>query len=100
MRLEELLSPTWEGLVTYNYGGTIYYLGCRVKDMLRLTNITQAMARRKDPPKISRCNWRLERIPEVNPRRRIYLFTYQGIVELIRNNNNATCRRLRPRLDE
>lgn len=100
MRLEELLAPTWEGLATYNYGGITYYLACEVVEMLHLSNVTQAMGRRLDTPKISLRNWRIEVIPKVNRKRSVYLFTYEGIVEIIRNNNNATCKILKPRLDE
>lgn len=98
MELQVLLKPTWDGLKTYRYEGKTYYLGCEVVEMLRLSNITQAMGRSKKTPKISRTNWSIKMIPEVNAKRGVYLFTYEGIEEIVLNNKNQTCKDLQSQL--
>lgn len=100
MHLSELLHPTWEGLETFRYDGSTYYLGCEVYQMLGISSITVAMGRNSNPPKVSWRNWRLELIPSVNKQRRVFLINYAGVVEMIRNNNNETCKRLKLRLDD
>jgi len=99
MQLSELLHPTWENLEIYRFNGTTFFLGCEVVEMLGISSITLAMGRKLPTPKVSRRNWRLEKIPEINRERAVYLLTYEGIEEMIRNNNNATCKRLKVQLD-
>lgn len=94
MTIQEWLDLSLNGLETYQYNDQRYYLGCKVIGMLRISNITNAMGRSKPIPRISHDNWRREKIPEVNKRRSVYLFTYEGIIEIVRNNKNAECKRL------
>ena len=98
MRLEELLSPTWETLETYWIDNQRYYLGCQVCGMLHISNISAAMGKSGNR-KISTQNFTLQMIREINPKRGVYLFTYEGIREIIRTYNNETCKGLRARLD-
>lgn len=95
MAIQEWLDPIVNSLERYQYNNRTYYLGCKVIDMLRISSITNAMWRRRPVPRISPENWRLEKIPEVNRRRTVYLFTYEGIIEIITHNQNAECKRLR-----
>jgi hypothetical protein len=100
MELSELLSPGWEELKSYQIGTQKYYLACKVIEILGLSNITVSMGRKQPIPKISRKNWTIELITEVNEKRGVYLFTYDGIVEIIRNNKNARCKKLKLQLDQ
>lgn len=100
MDLIELLTPALAEVRTYQYFGRTYYLGCDVMEMLGLSNMTQAMGRSLTPPKVSRRNWEIQLIPAVNSKRGVYLFTYEGIEELVKNNNNADCKELRRRMTQ
>jgi hypothetical protein len=100
MKLEEIFAPTWEGLTTYvEMDGTTYYLGVEVKNMVGLSNLSTAIARTSPNPRVSRGNWTMRMIPSVNRGRAVYLLKYDGIIELIRNNKNRSCKRLQPLLD-
>lgn len=99
MKLEEIFNPTWDGLTTYVMDGTTYYLGVDVKNMVGLSNLSTAIARTTPNPRVSRGNWTMRYISSVNRGRAVYLLKYDGIIELIRNNKNASCRRLQPLLD-
>jgi hypothetical protein len=100
MKLQELLKPTWDGLKTYSYGGKTYYLGCEVIGMLGLSSITSAMGRKSIPPKVSSHNWMYKMVPAINKNRSVILITINGIVEMIQNNDNQICKRLKMHLAE
>jgi len=100
MTLEEIFVPRWQNLRTTVVEGLTYYVGVDVRKMIPLSNISTAIARRAVKPKVSLENWTKMKIISVNKRREVYLLTYQGIKEMIRNNNNKACKRLKLLLDE
>ena len=100
MTLEEIFDQRWESLATYDLDGTTHYLGVELRLMIGLSNITTAIARTSPRPKVSRHNWTMRMLPEVNRGRAVYLLTYNGVLEMIRNNKNASCKNLQPLLDQ
>jgi len=95
MTIQEWLNSRLEELEPYQIDNQTYYLGCMVLALLTISNITNAMGRRKPVPRISIENWTMRLIPEVNKRRGVYLFTFNGVIEIISNNHNTECKRLR-----
>ncbi|WP_243375434.1 hypothetical protein [Geotalea sp. SG265] len=99
MTLEQIFAHSWEELTIYHLDGTTYYLGVDVKNMVGVSNLSTAIARTSQNPRVSRGNWTMKYLPNINRGRAVYLLKYDGIIELIRNNKNRACRRLQPLLD-
>ena len=100
MTLENMFGPLWLNLRTFVVDGTTYYVGVDVRRMIPLSNLSAAIAKDEATPRVSTDNWIMEKIISVNKRRSVYLLKYQGIKELIRNNKNGACKRLKLLLDE
>lgn len=89
--LQEYFGHEWSTVAAYDIDGQAYYVGYDVVRVLGLRSTTWAIRR-----KISRANWTMRFIEDINRGRAVYLVNLQGVLEIILYNNSQICNRIKP----
>lgn len=89
--LQNYFGQEWSTVAAYDIDGQAYYVGHDVVRVLGLRSTTWAIRR-----KISRANWTMRYIEDINRGRTVYLVNLRGVLEIILYNNSQTCNRIKP----
>lgn len=80
--------------------GTTYWVGCDVVWALGHVNTTNAIRGSWKYPKLTEPEFRMFKITEINHRKKVYLLTMEGVIQVIKKNRSKKCRGLQKFLKE